>query len=227
MKSRKNKKYVKKYKKGGDLTNPNDCDIANLSTISTCNESLKKMNDNYQKCCPKDFIGRKNSSPYCKKLNNEYISQLKIKREIAGYHGDETDVAIIKQIMNEPHKEVDNNQLQIDKYNLFVKMNPNLLPATSVFEEINTIYPSISKNKNNRDEIEKEKTNAMDTLFIVPPEVGRYLQNPIGTLNITLNNNSETNLYYFLTQLLYFQKRDTHAEYNLLRRYNFKLFEIM
>jgi hypothetical protein len=215
MRSRKNihKEYVKKYKKGGDPKNiDDDCNIMNLSTLSKDmgdgQEPLKKMKLNYEKCCPKDTVGRKNSSSYCKQLNMTYDAQSTYKKDIAGYSGDETNVANIKKIMNEPHKEVDYNQSQIDKYNSFVKTNPSLLPVTAVFEEINTIYPFISKNKDNLDEIEKEKTNAMFTLFDTPPEVERYLQNPTGTIKFTLYNNSQKNLYNFLTQVLYFQKRD-------------------
>ena len=216
MKSRKNihKKYLKKHKKGGDPKNiDDDCNIMNLSTLSKDmgdgQEPLKKMKLNYEKCCPKDTVGRKNSSPYCKQLNMTYDVQSNYKKDIAGYSGDETNVANIKKIMNdEPYEDVDYNMFQIDDYKTFVKTNPSLLPVTAVFEEINTIYPFISKNKDNLDEIEKEKTNAMFTLFDTPPEVGRYLQNPTGTIDFTLYNNSEKNLYYFLTQVLYFQKRD-------------------
>lgn len=213
MKSRKNiyKKYVKKYKKGGDPKNiDDDCNIMNLSTISKGEDPLKKMKINYTKCCPKNVLGQKNSSPYCKQLNMTYDAQLTYKKDILGYSGDETNVANIKKIMNdEPYKDVVGyNQLQINNYKTFVKTNPSLLPVTPVFEEINKIYPFISKNKDNRDEIEKEKSTAMFTLFDTSPEVGRYLQNPTGTIDFTLYNNTEKNLYYFLTQVLYFQKRD-------------------
>ena len=215
MKSRKNihKKYLKKHKKGGDPKNiDDDCNIMNLSTLSKDmgdgQEPLKKMKLNYEKCCPKNVLGQKNSSPYCKQLSMTYDAQSTYKKAIVGYSGDETNVANIKKIMNEPHEEVDDNTSKIDEYKLFVEKNPSLLPVTPVFEEINKIYPFISKNKDNRDEIEKEKTNAMFTLFDTPPEVGRYLQNPTGTIDFTLYNNSEKNLYYFLTQVLYFQKRD-------------------
>jgi len=215
MKSRKNihKKYLKKHKKGGDPKNiDDDCNIMNLSTLSKDmgdgQEPLKKMKLNYEKCCPKNVLGQKNSSPYCKQLNMTYDAQSTYKKAIVGYSGDETNVANIKKIMNEPHEEVDNNTSKIDDYTSFVEKNPSLLPVTPVFEEINKIYPFISKNKDNRDEIEKEKSNAMFTLFDTSPEVGRYLQNPTGTIDFTLYNNSEKNLYYFLTQVLYFQKRD-------------------
>ena len=217
MKSRKNihKKYLKKHKKGGDPKNiDDDCNIMNLSTLSKDmgdgQEPLKKMKLNYEKCCPKNVLGQKNSSPYCKQLSMTYDAQSTYKKAIVGYSGDETNVANIKKIMNdEPYEDVVGyNQSQIDEYKSFVEKNPSLLPVTPVFEEINKIYPFISKNKDNRDEIEKEKSNAMFTLFDTSPEVGRYLQNPTGTIDFTLYNNSEKNLYYFLTQVLYFQKRD-------------------
>ena len=216
MRSRKNihKKYVKKYKKGGDSKNiDDDCNFMNLPTLSKDmgdgQEPLKKMKLNYGKCCPKDTVGRKNSSSYCKQLNMNYDAQSTYKKDIAGYSGDETNVANIKKIMNdEPYEDDDNNMYQIDDYKTFVKTNPSLLPVTEVFKEINTIYPLISKNKDNRDEIENEKTNSMFTLFDTPPEVKQYLENPTGTIDFTLYNNSKKNLYYFLTQVLYFQKRE-------------------
>ena len=60
------------------------------------------MHENYLKCCPKGFMGRKNTSPYCKQLNMNFDSLSQYKRDIEGYYGDETDVSKIKQIMNEP-----------------------------------------------------------------------------------------------------------------------------
>ena len=83
-----------------------ECDINNLSTISKDmgdgQDPLIKMKNNYQKCCPKDFMGRKNSSPYCKQLNMNFDTQSNYQRDIEGYYGDETNVSKIKQIMNEP-----------------------------------------------------------------------------------------------------------------------------
>ena len=111
MKSRKNRNYSRRNKKGGIFSSSpkvvsSECDINNLSSLSKDtgdgNSPLKKMRENYQKCCPKDFMGRKNSSLYCKQLNMNFNSQSNYQRDIAGYYGDETDVSKIKQIMNEP-----------------------------------------------------------------------------------------------------------------------------
>jgi len=66
-------------------------------------DPVLKMHANYQKCCPKDSFGRYNSSPYCKQLKMNFDAQVQHKRDIAGYYGDETDVAKIKQIMAEEH----------------------------------------------------------------------------------------------------------------------------
>jgi hypothetical protein len=112
MKSRKNRNFSKRNIKGGFLfgnskvASSSECDINNLSTISKDmgdgQDPLIKMRTNYQKCCPKNFMGRKNSSPYCKQLEMNFDSQSNYQRDIAGYYGDETDVSKIKQITNEP-----------------------------------------------------------------------------------------------------------------------------
>jgi hypothetical protein len=65
-------------------------------------DPIKKMHSNYQKCCPKDSFGRYNSSPYCKQLKMNFDTQVQYQRDIAGYYGDETDVAKIKETMNAP-----------------------------------------------------------------------------------------------------------------------------
>lgn len=112
MKSRKNINHSRKNKKGGfffnspKVSSSSECDINNLSTLSKDTgdgvDPLIKMRNNYQKCCPKDFMGRKNSSSYCKQLNMNFDSLSQYKSDITGYYGDETDVSKIKQIMNAP-----------------------------------------------------------------------------------------------------------------------------
>ena len=113
MRTRKNRNNSRKNKKGGfffgtpKVVSLPECDVNNLSTISKDmgdgQDPLIKMRANYQKCCPKDFMGRKNSSPYCKQLNMNFQSQANYQRDIEGYYGDETDVGKIKQIMNNPN----------------------------------------------------------------------------------------------------------------------------
>jgi hypothetical protein len=105
------------------------------------------------------------------------------------------------------------NQLVIDEYNNFVNTNvngtfpnKNLLPNTEVFDQINQIYPTIIRNSAN--EIEEDRQNALYTLFNTPQQVGQYFQDPSSSLNITLPNNNDYNLYTFLTKVLYFQKRE-------------------
>jgi hypothetical protein len=112
MKSRKNRNISRRNRKGGFLFGPSkvasstECDVNNLSSLSKDmgdgQDPLTKMRANYQKCCPKDFMGRKNSSPYCKQLNMNFDAQSNYQRDIAGYYGDETDVEKIKQTMNAP-----------------------------------------------------------------------------------------------------------------------------
>ncbi len=113
MKSRKNRNISRKNRKGGgfffgssNVAPYAECDINNLSNLSRDmgdgQNPLIKMRNNYQKCCPKDFMWRKNSSPYCKQLDMNFTAQTNYQRDIAGYYGDETDVSKIREIMNEP-----------------------------------------------------------------------------------------------------------------------------
>lgn len=113
MKSRKNRSRnnSRRNRKGGfffsspKVASSSECDINNLSTLSKDmgdgQDPLTKMRNNYQKCCPKGFMGRKNSSPYCKQLDMNFKAQSGYQRDIEGYYGDETDVSKIKQHMNE------------------------------------------------------------------------------------------------------------------------------
>lgn len=99
-----------------------ECDFNNLSTLTKMpevydmNGQLKsqhermndldnmiyKLRENYNKCCPKGFMGKKNSSPYCKQLDTTFKSIQQHKQNISGYYGDETDVGKIKEVMNAP-----------------------------------------------------------------------------------------------------------------------------
>jgi hypothetical protein len=112
--TRKIKKRTRKTKKGGlfgmfnkkPIVSSSECDINNLSLLSKDTgdgqDPINKMHSNYLKCCPKTILGQYNSSPYCKQLKMNFDSQVKYQRDIAGYYGDETDVAKIRQVMNEP-----------------------------------------------------------------------------------------------------------------------------
>ena len=85
MKSRKhmriNKRKGRKSKKGGFLNLfksnqtvlPDECDPNKLTMI----KGSTALHQNYQKCCPKRFLGLKNSSAYCKQLDLNFQSALK------------------------------------------------------------------------------------------------------------------------------------------------------
>ena len=124
MTSCKNRK-MSKNKKGGFLfgkskvVSSSECDVNNLSTltkipdVNDMNGEMKpqdermddldnmtsKLRENYNKCCPKGFMG-KNTSPYCKQLDGTFRSIEQHKQDIAGYYGDKTNVEEIKKIMN-------------------------------------------------------------------------------------------------------------------------------
>lgn len=93
IKTRKNKmrkNKSRKNKKGG-LFNffsskkiiPSECDVNNLSMI----KEPKDMQQNYLKCCPKTFFGKKNSSPYCKQLDLTYKNILNERNANAQFTG--------------------------------------------------------------------------------------------------------------------------------------------
>lgn len=128
MKSRKNRKYSRKNRKGGfffskpKVVSSVECDVNTLPTltkmpdvndtsgqlkplderISDLDNMTYNLRENYNKCCPKGFMGSKNTSPYCKQLDTTFKSIQQHKHDISGYYGDETDVAKIKQVMNAP-----------------------------------------------------------------------------------------------------------------------------
>ena len=112
-----------------------------------------------------------------------------------------------KQIPIDSKQSSNPNQSIIDQYVSFVEKEQNSLPKTDVFEQIDIIYPSIQRET--FDEIDNDKQNSLFTLFNTPPNIREYLQDPSRTsLNVILQNSNESNLYYFLTNVLYFNKRD-------------------
>ena len=128
-KMRKNRHKSRRNRKGGFFRKSSvvpsaECDVNNLSTLTkmpdvndqngdlkSADERMDDLDDmtrrlqtNYQKCCPKGFMGRKNKSPYCNQLDTTFKSINQHKNDIAGYHGDETNVENIKETMNSPPK---------------------------------------------------------------------------------------------------------------------------
>jgi hypothetical protein len=93
MKSKINRKSYKKSrknKKGGRLFSQNnyvapsgDCDPNNLTSI----QGSKALHENYQKCCPKGFMGTKNSSPYCKQVDLNFQAARKAENDANEYYG--------------------------------------------------------------------------------------------------------------------------------------------
>jgi len=94
MKSKRNRNSYKKPRKNrrggglfGNKTNYivplGDCHPNNLSYIT----GSKALHDNYQKCCPKGFMGTKNSSPYCKQLELNFQAARKLENDVNEYHG--------------------------------------------------------------------------------------------------------------------------------------------
>ncbi len=115
---RKNRHQSRRNKKGGFFSKKTvvpseECNVNNLSTLTKMpdvddpndlDDMSMRLRQNYSKCCPKKFMGRKNTSPYCKQLDTTFKSIEQYKNNIEGYHGDEQDVEKIKEIMNVPPK---------------------------------------------------------------------------------------------------------------------------
>ena len=99
-----------------------------------------------------------------------------------------------------PISETNINQNIKDEYTNFVNQNPKFLPETEVFDKINTIYSEMPK-------LIRNEQNALYYLFSVPNNIKRMLEDPsTPSINTTLHNNTNVDLYTFLTQMLYFTK---------------------
>lgn len=140
MRTRKNRNNSRKNKKGGfffrspKVMTSSECDVNNLTTLS--NNTLENMNLNYSKCCPKEFMGRKNSSPYCKQLdlniqakrkNNGLIE--KVPKQMEGYYGEDVDEKRPSEIQRT--MEDDNFLVTDPNYNISYDTNypaPNYVP---------------------------------------------------------------------------------------------------
>lgn len=92
--SKKNKS--RKQKKGGfffgnkpAVAPSAECNPNNLVNI----QGSEALHANYQKCCPKGFMGTKNSSPYCRQLDLNFQAALKSENNALGYAGMSQDEA--------------------------------------------------------------------------------------------------------------------------------------
>jgi hypothetical protein len=84
-----------KYKKIGGITNPflsrssnsfmnkPDCSKMDVDMI----KDMKELHTRYQKCCPKNMLGFKNSSPICKKMETNFNQLWKEENNARGYAG--------------------------------------------------------------------------------------------------------------------------------------------
>ena len=83
------KRSYKKNKTGGffsskpTLVPSQECEPNNLVNIQGSND----LHANYQTCCPKGFMGKKNSSPYCRQLDLNFQTALKNENDAKGYAG--------------------------------------------------------------------------------------------------------------------------------------------
>lgn len=94
MKSRRHRNMRRKVsgrnKKGGELNSyntpiqSNTCDISNLSSI----QGTEALHAKYQQCCPKTMFGQKNSSVYCKLLDENFQKSLKSENGTDDYTRD-------------------------------------------------------------------------------------------------------------------------------------------
>ena len=97
-KSRKNRST--KNKRGGFFgffkstpANLPECNANNLVNLKT----METMHANYQKCCPKGFFGRKNSSPYCKQLDMNFQASFNGQNDSNEYYGTPDEINQMKQ----------------------------------------------------------------------------------------------------------------------------------
>jgi hypothetical protein len=93
QKTRRNKSR-RRVRRGG-ITNPflapskyafaNKVDCSNMN-IDLIND-MKELHSRYQKCCPKNMFGYKNSSSICKKMDTRFKQLWKKENDSRGYYG--------------------------------------------------------------------------------------------------------------------------------------------
>lgn len=94
-KTRKNKFRRTKRRGRGGIVNPftgpssnsfaNKVDCSNMDVDTI--KDLKELHSRYQKCCPKNSFGFKNSSAICKKMEKNFNSLWKAENDSHGYYG--------------------------------------------------------------------------------------------------------------------------------------------
>jgi hypothetical protein len=81
------KRLHKKSKRGGFFFTkkvmPEICNITNLDSLNTSTD----LHARYQTCCPKNFLGFKNRSTFCRNIDNKF--QQVLKDENAALGGEE------------------------------------------------------------------------------------------------------------------------------------------
>jgi hypothetical protein len=100
--SSRKKRPTRRNKKRGGVTNPflkpssysfaNTIDCSKMDVDSIKN--IKELHTRYQKCCPKTMLGYKNSSPICKKMNDNFNKLWKIENDSHAAYGYENTPTI-------------------------------------------------------------------------------------------------------------------------------------
>lgn len=65
------------------FANKVDCSNMNIDVIN----NMKELHSRYQKCCPKNMFGYKNSSAICKKMDSRFKQLWKNENDSRGYYG--------------------------------------------------------------------------------------------------------------------------------------------
>lgn len=170
--------------------------ILDITSYKTTEYNLKTLNS---------IVIREGENPPNKNAKNI----IKLKKEVSCL-GKELVFDNEEELLSSPTKNDDIVMLPnaniIQQYNSYVTQNPKLLPRTEVFEKMDKIYLEIKKDSNEEKQTFKE--NSIVELFNMPANVIRKLDNLIDVSNfsIVLQNNKKTNLYKFLTMILYFNK---------------------
>jgi hypothetical protein len=130
------------------------CDPNNLANLKDSNS----MHSNYQTCCPKSWYGRKNNSPYCKKLDLNYK---------AAFQSRQNEANLNKQAITSTFTRDSDNGLTVD-VQIDCK-NPNLYNTE---EEIQKYIEACECNKTRWNPFSEKKTNCA----IIKPKLERVKQ---------------------------------------------------